>query len=92
MRELCLKKQILDISVVLGKDLRRSTVLYSTDGRETSENLRWKRDFFWQRLLIHQKLFDCVSHELLIAKLNACGFDKKPLNFISAYFENFVFN
>ena len=40
MRELCLKKQILDISVVLGKDLRHSTVLYSTDGRETSENLR----------------------------------------------------
>ena len=23
------------------------------------------------------KVFDCIEHELLIAKLNACGFSKK---------------
>ena len=34
------------------------------------------------------KAFDCISHELLIAKLNAYGFDVKSLNFILAYFTN----
>lgn len=31
------------------------------------------------------KASDCMSYELLIAKLNAHRFDIKPLNFISAY-------
>ena len=30
------------------------------------------------------KAFDCILHGLLIAKLNAFGFDKKSLSFISA--------
>ena len=30
------------------------------------------------------KAFHCISHELLIAKLIACGFDVKALNFILA--------
>ena len=30
------------------------------------------------------KAFDCISHELLIVKLNAYEFDKNPLNFIVA--------
>ena len=34
------------------------------------------------------KAFDCISHELLIVKLNAYGFDIKSLNFILAYFTN----
>ena len=34
------------------------------------------------------KAFDCISYELLIAKLNAYGFDIKPLNFILVYFTN----
>ena len=34
------------------------------------------------------KAFDCISHELLIAKLNAYGFDIKLMNFILAYFTN----
>ena len=34
------------------------------------------------------KAFDCISHELPIAKLNVYGFDKKSLNFILAYFTN----
>ena len=31
------------------------------------------------------KTFDCINHELLIAKLNAYGFDSPSLKFISAY-------
>ena len=31
------------------------------------------------------KAFDCLSHELLIAKLNAYGFDKSALEFIYNY-------
>ena len=34
------------------------------------------------------KAFDCISHELLIVKLNAYRFDIKSLNFILAYFPN----
>ena len=34
------------------------------------------------------KAFDCISHELLIAKLNVYGLDIKSLNFILAYFTN----
>ena len=31
------------------------------------------------------KAFDCINHELLIAKLEAHGFDKNALNFIHGY-------
>ena len=31
------------------------------------------------------KAFDCVNHELLIAKLNAYGFSKSALNFVHSY-------
>ena len=34
------------------------------------------------------KVFNCISRELLIAKLNAYRFEKKSLNFILAYFTN----
>ena len=34
------------------------------------------------------KAFDCIPHGLLIAKLNAFGFDKKSLSIISAYLYN----
>ena len=34
------------------------------------------------------KAFDCIPHGLLIAKLNAFGFDKKSLSFISTYLYN----
>ena len=32
------------------------------------------------------KPYDCLSHELLIAKLDAYGFDKNPLKLASSYF------
>ena len=31
------------------------------------------------------KVFDCIDYELLIAKLNACGFDNSSLTFIYSY-------
>ena len=31
------------------------------------------------------KTFDCIDHNLLIAKLNAYGFEKEPINFIYCY-------
>ena len=31
------------------------------------------------------KAFDCIPHDLLIAKLNACGFDRKSLVFFFSY-------
>ena len=34
------------------------------------------------------KAFDCLSHELMIAKLYAYGFSKKSLNLINDYFQN----
>ena len=34
------------------------------------------------------KAFDCLSHELSIAKLDACGFDKKSLKFIYSCLSN----
>ena len=34
------------------------------------------------------KAFDCISHDLLIAKLHAYGFSKTPLNLISNYLGN----
>ena len=35
------------------------------------------------------KVFDCLSHELLIAKLEAYGFDEKSLKLIYNYLSNF---
>ena len=31
------------------------------------------------------KAFDCIDHNLLIAKLNAYGFEKQSINFIDSY-------
>ena len=34
------------------------------------------------------KASDCLPHELLIAELDACGFDKSSLKFIHSYLSN----
>ena len=31
------------------------------------------------------KAFDCMCHDLLVAKLNACGFDRNALKLIYDY-------
>ena len=38
------------------------------------------------------KAFDCISDELLIAKLNEYGFDIKSLDFVLSYFINWKQN
>ena len=34
------------------------------------------------------KAFDCIYHELLVAKLNAYGFDETSLKVIMSYLKN----
>ena len=36
------------------------------------------------------KAFDCIPHDLLIAKLHAYGFDKSPLDFVLSYLSKSV--
>ena len=31
------------------------------------------------------KIFDCLSHDLIIAKLHACGFDRYSLKLMHSY-------
>ena len=53
-----------------------------------SEKIKQARDnnnVFAAVLTDLSKVFDCINHELLIAKLNVYGFDSPSLRFISAY-------
>ena len=34
------------------------------------------------------KAFDCSDHNLLMAKLSACGFEKQLVHFIYSYLKN----
>ena len=52
------------------------------------ENIRKIRDYtgvFVAVLMDLSKASDCISHELLLAKLHAYGFDKISLSFMHAY-------
>ena len=54
---------------------------------------KWKKSVenggaFGALLTDLSKAFDCLSHELLIAKLNAYGFDKRSLTLIFNYLSN----
>ena len=52
------------------------------------KNIRGNKGVFAAILTDLPKAFDCIPHGLLIAKLNAFGFDKKSLSFISVYLCN----
>ena len=52
------------------------------------KKLETTKEFLLQFSLISPKSFDCIPHGLIITKLNAFGFDKKSLSFISAYLNN----
>ena len=50
---------------------------------------RWKRALYVGAVLTDlSKAFDCLNHQLLIAKLEAYGFDRKSLTFIFNYLPN----
>ena len=63
------------------------TTLPFSDGRK-NEKIRDNKGVFTAVLTDFFKAFDCIPDVLLIAKLNAFGFDKKSLPFISAYLYN----
>ena len=50
---------------------------------------KWKRSVDSRKVLTDtSKAFDCLTHELLIAKLNAYGFSLTALKFINDYLSN----
>ena len=55
---------------------------------EKMKKIRDIKGDFAQILIDFSKAFDCIPHDLLIAKLNTFGFGKKPLPFISANLYN----
>ena len=72
-----------NISVVSGKVMELRIVFWL-----------WKKN--WEKLEVKKvslltdlsKAFDCIPHNLLIAKLSAYGFDRKSLMFISAHLKS----
>ena len=51
-----------------------------------------KKKSFGALLTDSSKAFDCLSHELLIAKLNAYGFNMSALRFVHSYLKSYVKN
>ena len=55
---------------------------------EKLRKIRDKKGIFAAVLTNLSKDFDCIPHNLLIAKVSAYGFDRKSLMFISTYLES----
>ena len=55
---------------------------------EKLRKIRDEKGVFAAVLTDLSKAFDCIPHQLLIAKLSACGFNIKSIAFISAYLKN----
>ena len=55
---------------------------------ELLRKIRDEKGVFAAVLTDLSKDFDCIPHQLLIAKLSAYGFDMKSIAFISAYLKN----
>ena len=53
-----------------------------------TEKIRDKKGIFAAVLTDLSKAFDCIPHNLLVAKLSAYGFDTKSLMFISTYLKS----
>ena len=65
------------------KDLMHN-MLYSQCYKKM-ESISWQRRI---RLMDLSKAFDTISHDLLIAKLHASGFDKDAIKLIKSYLSN----
>ena len=50
--------------------------------------IRDKKGVFAAVVTDLSKAFDCITQQLLLAKLSAYSFDMKSIAFISAYFKN----
>ena len=55
---------------------------------EKQRKIRDKKGIFAAVLIDLSKAFDCIPHNLLIAKLSAYGFDRKSLMFVSVYLKS----
>ena len=55
---------------------------------EKQRKIRDKKGIFAAVLIDLAKVFDCIRHNLLIAKLSAYGFDRKSLMFVSVYLKS----
>ena len=55
---------------------------------EKMKKIRENKGVFAAVLADLSEAFNCIPHSLLIAKLNAFGFDKKSLSCVSAYPSN----
>ena len=66
---------------------------FSTQHALMSMTEQWRKSldnkgFTGAVLMDLSKAFDCMNHELLIAKLDAYGFGKDSLNIINSYLSN----
>ena len=66
----------------------KCTTLPFSDGRKNGEKNRDNKGVFAAVLTGLSKAFECIPHGLLLPKLNAFGFNKISLSFISAYLHN----
>ena len=55
---------------------------------EKIRKIRYEKGAFAAALTDLLKVFGCIPHQLLIAKLSAFGFDMKSIAFIFAYLKN----
>ena len=76
----------LNIDVNLGKVLVLSTVLVSM--LEKWKSATDNNKSFGSFLTDLSKAFNCLSHDLLVAKLNAYGFSMSALRFVHSHLKN----
>ena len=72
-------------SVVFGKAAARSIAFYPC---LKNGNQRSIKETFWCTFDRFIKAFDCSSHELVLAKLHACGFSLRALRLIHCHLNN----
>ena len=73
-------KSSLNFNTVFIKDF--AYLLYMVENWQESLD---EVGYYGALLTYLSKVFDCIMHDLLIAKLQAYGFDHNSLNFISNY-------